>query len=99
VTRFAVEVLPAAEREFCEAFLWYFERSPIAADAFRSQVLEAIDGLAERADMWPATEDGFHFHVLDKFPYTVWYDLNRQIATVVAVAHQHRRPNYWQKRD
>ena len=65
MTRFTVEVLPESEREFREAFLWYFERSPIAADGFRSHVLEAIDGLAERADMRPENDDGFHFHVLD----------------------------------
>jgi plasmid stabilization system protein ParE len=44
-------MLPEAEQEIREAFLWYFERSPIAADAFRSLVFEAIDGLADRADM------------------------------------------------
>ena len=98
MTRFIVEVLPEAELEFREAFLWYFERSPIAADAFRFQVLEAIDGLADRADMWPANE-AFHFHVLDRFPYTVWYDVSGQVATVIAIAHQHRCPNYWKTRD
>jgi plasmid stabilization system protein ParE len=51
VTRFSVEVLPEAENEFREAFFWYFERSPIAADAFRSVVFEAVDALGERADM------------------------------------------------
>jgi plasmid stabilization system protein ParE len=98
VTLFSVEVLPEAEREFQEAFLWYFDRSPIAADAFRSEVFESIDSLRDRADMWPANEDGIHFHVLDRFPYTVWYDLNGQLASVIAIAHQHRRPNYWKKR-
>lgn len=98
MTRFTVEVLPDAEREFREAFIWYFERSPIAADAFRSQVLEAIDGLTDQAGMWPANDDGIHFHVLDGFPYTVWYDLHGQQATVIAIAHQHRRPNYWKAR-
>ena len=98
MTRFTVEVLPEAEREFREAFLWYFERSPIAADGFRSHVLEAIDGLVDRADMWPENDDGFHFHVLDKFPYTVWYEVNETLVTVMAIAHQHRRPNYWKAR-
>jgi plasmid stabilization system protein ParE len=98
VTRFSVEVLPEAEREFREAFLWYFERSPLAADAFLTQVFDVIDSLADRADMWPVNEDGIHFHVLARFPYTVWYDLHGKVATVMAVAHQHRRPNYWQSR-
>ena len=36
----------------------------MAADAFRSLVPEAIDGLADRADMWPADDDGIRFQVL-----------------------------------
>ena len=99
MSRFVVQVLPEAEQEFREAFLWYFERSPIAADAFRSLVFEAIDGLADRADMWPADEDGIHFYLLTRFPYTIWYDVADATASVLAVAHQHRRPNYWKKRN
>ena len=64
----AVQVLPEAEEEFREAYLWYFERSPIAADAFRTLVLEAIDGLAEHLDMWRADADGIHLCVLTRFP-------------------------------
>ena len=99
MTRFTVDVLPDAEREFQQAFIWYFDRSPIAADAFRSAVFESLDGLADHADMWPANDDGIHFHVLGRFPYTVWYDLNGQLATMIAIAHQHRRPSYWKSRD
>lgn len=98
MTRFTVEILPDAERDFREAFLWYFERSPLAADAFRAHVLDAIDHLAMQADMWPANEAGFHFRVLDRFPYILWYEVNGSVATVMAVAHQHRRPNYWTAR-
>jgi plasmid stabilization system protein ParE len=47
VTRFTVSVLPEAEADICEAFLWYRERSPLAADGFGSEVFEAIDDLAE----------------------------------------------------
>lgn len=98
MTRFSVEVLPEAEQEFREAFLWYLDRSPIAADAFRTLVFAAIDGLDEQADMWPSNEDGLHYRVLNRFPYTVWYELQGDKAVVLAVAHPHSRPGYWQKR-
>jgi plasmid stabilization system protein ParE len=98
VSRFAVEVLPEAEQELREAFLWYFDRSPIAAHAFRSLVVSAIDALAHDADMWPINEDGFRYHVLSRFPYTVWYDLHGDSVTILASAHQHRRPRYWKAR-
>jgi len=98
VSRSAVAVLPEAEEELREALLWYFDRSPIAADAFRSLVFSAIDALAESADMWPMNEDGFRYHMLSRFPYAVWYELQGDTVTILAVAHQHRRPGYWRSR-
>jgi plasmid stabilization system protein ParE len=98
VSRFVVEILPQAEREFREAFLWYFERSPLASDAFRTEVLDAIDELAENADVWPSNPDGIHYRVLTRFPYTVHYDVFGTSAIVLAIAHQRRKPRYWQGR-
>jgi plasmid stabilization system protein ParE len=98
VTRFAVEVLPEAEAEIREAFLWYFERSPIAADAFRTEALDAIDLLEADALMWPEDEDGVRHYILRHFPYTVFYELGGHIVTVLAVAHQRREPGYWRVR-
>ena len=98
MTRFSVEILPEAEAEFREAFLWYFERSPLAADAFRAEVFDKIDALAADADMWPTDDDGVHFRLLSRFPYTLHYDLEGSLATVLAIAHQRRLPGYWQSR-
>jgi plasmid stabilization system protein ParE len=99
VSRFRVEILPEAEAEFREAFLWYFARSPLAADAFRAEVFDKIDGLADDADTWPKRDDdGIHFSVLSRFPYTVHYVLEGSVATVLAVAHQRRAPGYWSSR-
>lgn len=91
--------MPEAEREFRAAFSWYSERSPMAAHAFRSIVFDVIDSLADSADRWPVDLDGFHFCVLSRFPYTIWYDLTGETAAVLAISHQHRRPNYWKLRD
>jgi plasmid stabilization system protein ParE len=99
VIRFTVEILPEAEAEFREAFLWYFERSPIFADAFRTEVLEKIDDLQADADTWPKDEDGIHFRILSKrFKYTVHYDLVGTLVTVLAIAPQRRQPGYWSGR-
>jgi plasmid stabilization system protein ParE len=98
VTRFGVNILPEAEAEFREAFLWYFERSPLAADAFRTEVFDKIDALATNANTWPKDESGIHFRLLSRFPYTLHYDLDGLVATVLAVAHQRRLPGYWLSR-
>ena len=96
VIRFQVEVLPDAEAEFRSAFLWYFERSPVFADALRTEVLEKIDALQVDADSWPKNEDGVHFRILPKrFKYTIFYDLVGSSVTVLAIAPQLRDPGYW----
>lgn len=98
MTRFVVEILPEAEAEIREAFLWYFARSPIAADSFRTETFQIIDRLAVDALMWPEDEDAIRGHVLRHFPYTVHYEINGNTVTVLAVAHQRRRPGYWRER-
>ena len=95
---FEVEVLPEAEAEAREAFLWYFDRSPIVADAFRTELFDAIDGLATTANDWPEDEDGTRHYHLKHYPYTVMYEVVAQQVTVFAIAHQRRRPGYWQDR-
>lgn len=95
---FTIVVLPDAEADVRAGFLWYFERSPLAADAFRIEVFEAIDGLTETAADWPKDDDGTHRYHLKHFPYTVMYDIAGTKVTVLAVAHQRRYPGYWRKR-
>lgn len=98
MSRFSVDLLPEAEAEIREAFLWYFERSPLAADAFRSEVFDAMDGLADQAHMWAPDEDGIRKYILSHFPYTVYYELTEQRVVVFAVGHQRRKPRYWESR-
>lgn len=98
MTRFRIEILPEAEEELREAFLWYFERSPLAADAFRLEVFDKVDDLARDADTWPVDDDGIRSRRLSRFPYTVHYELVAGRVTVLAVAHQRRAPGYWSMR-
>ena len=98
MTRFSVELLPQAEAEIREAFLWYLARSPLAATEFREEALHAIDGLGETADTWPEDESGVRYYALRHFPYTVFYEFSEACATVLAVAHQRRKPDYWRDR-
>lgn len=98
MTRHQVSVLPLAEEEIREAFLWYFERSPLAADAFRSEVFAAMDKLAADPTMWPSDDDGVHSYVLRRFPYTVHYEFDTSTVTVLAISHHRRRPGYWAER-
>jgi hypothetical protein len=57
-----------------------------------------MDSLAQDPAMWPADAEGVRYFILRRFPYTLHYEIDASIVTVLAVAHQRRRPGYWQKR-
>ena len=97
MSEFTVVLAPRAENDIAEAFHWYQERNATAADAFRAEVFDAIDRLADTPLTWPADDDGNRKRMLRRFPYSVWFEVLGSTVTVHAVAHHKRRPGYWRK--
>ena len=90
-----VDIAPAAERDIQEAFFWYAERSALSADAFRSEVLDAIDRVGDSPLGKAADALGNRRRVLHRFPYSVVYDVTENTVTILAIAHHRRSPGYW----
>ena len=98
MSRFDVFILPDAEAEIEAAFLWYQDRNPEVADAFRAEVFECIDGLTDDPEKWKMDEWGTQRCLLRHFPYTVFYEISGKDVFVLAVAHRRREPGYWRRR-
>ena len=95
MARFRVVLDPRAEADARHAFLWYAERSPVAAADFQAVFTQAVEDLAETALTWPEKERGIRARVLDRYPYTLFYRVALGEILIVAVAHQRRKPGYW----
>jgi hypothetical protein len=75
VSPFDVEVLRQTEAQAREAFLWHFEKSPIAADAPQTDLFDPMDGLGETAMDWPEDEEGTRHYRFKHFQHTVMYEV------------------------
>ncbi|MBI1956603.1 MAG: type II toxin-antitoxin system RelE/ParE family toxin [Acidobacteria bacterium] len=64
---------PAARAEVLDAFLWYEERSPLTAAAFRQEIASAISLIAETPNRYPRAEHAIRRLVLPRFPFNVFY--------------------------
>jgi plasmid stabilization system protein ParE len=95
VSEFSVVLAPAAESDIEEAFHWYQGRDAAAADAFRAEALDAIDRLAADAMRWRVDANGNRRRLLKHFPYSVWFEVEADTVTILAVAHHRRLPGYW----
>ena len=89
---------PRAEEDARHAFLWYAERSPVAAADLEALLTRAVEDLADTALAWPEKEPGIRARVLAKYPYTLFYRAAPDEILIVAVAHQKRKPGYWRRR-
>ena len=98
MSQFDVQILPDAEAEIAATYLWYYERNPQAATAFRHEALSFIDDLADSATKWREDDDGTCRRLLQHFPYTIFYEIDRRTVFVLAVAHNRRAPGYWHGR-
>ena len=92
------DLTPQAKQEIDDAFEWYLERSPYAAQAFLDELEQAFVALSRSPTTWPAYEAGTRRYVLRSFPYSVVYREKPGGVAVIAVCHQKRRPRYWVSR-
>jgi hypothetical protein len=60
-------------------------------------VLSAVDRIARFPEAWQPLGEGIHRCRLSRFPYGIYTPDNGDIL-VLAVAHLHRRPDYWRDR-
>ena len=93
-----VEFHPDAHAEVFEARAWYAERSSLAADAFVHEVDLMMRRLIEGPERFPWHLSGTRRAVFPRFPYAVVYYVTDSLILVLAIAHQRRRPDYWQRR-
>lgn len=92
-----VLVRPAAAADAREAALWYeAKREGLGAEL----VLE-LDGLYDRIAQHPLQfaeiGEGVRRALLRRFPYAVYF-VTDDVPVVLAVLHQHRKPERWRKR-
>jgi toxin ParE1/3/4 len=99
VSDFTVVLAPAAEDDVRSAFIWYRKRNALAAQAYRAEVFDAIDRIAEAPLIPPPDDKGNRKRMLRRFPYSVYYDVSNSIVTILAVAHHRRKPAYWRTHD
>jgi plasmid stabilization system protein ParE len=88
----------AADREAEEVADYYDRQLPgLGAEFYRE--LGTILYLLNRNPWMGVAYFGPYRRVLmQRFPFSVYYEVAGDLIRIMAVAHQHRKPGYWKKR-
>jgi len=91
--------LKAAQTEFDDAVDYYAEHASIrVAEAFILDIEHSRQRLVERPEIGTPISRQLRILHLRHFPYSIIYRLSTDTITIHAIAHQRRRPGYWQGR-
>ncbi|HSA68292.1 MAG TPA: type II toxin-antitoxin system RelE/ParE family toxin [Burkholderiales bacterium] len=93
-----LEFHPQAEEEFLEAVSYYEVRMPGLGERFAAEVRTAGALLLEYPEIGQAMSQELRKLVLDRFPYYLIYNISFETVYIVAVAHERRKPGYWETR-
>jgi len=66
---------------------------------FKEEVNKAAIRISEYPKAWSVERGDVRKCLLHKFPYKLLYSIEKDHAFIIAVAHQHRKPDYWIDRE
>lgn len=89
---------PEARAEVSQSVEFYEARLNGLGLRFLSAVEQTAERISASPEAGPSLEGGFRKRIVSGFPYSVIYRVWEDYVYLVAVAHQHRRPDYWRQR-
>ncbi|KAF0191028.1 MAG: hypothetical protein FD165_2267 [Gammaproteobacteria bacterium] len=93
-----IAFLETAQGELDGAIEYYNRERHSLGDEFLIEVLRALDRIAAFPEAWPQFSTRTRRCLLKRFPYGIIYQYSGNSILVIAVAHLHRKPDYWKRR-
>lgn len=84
--------------EFFEAVDYYVGKLPRIADEFADEVAMKLNQVHLFPLRFPTHRTTYRKALLYRFPYTIFFAIEREEVIVYAISHNSRRPDYWMDR-
>ena len=92
------EFLTEARDEFWEAALYYEAKEPGLGVRLREEVEHVVERILADPYLWRERAGGYRRVNCPVFPYYVAYFIRADKVMIAAVAHGHRKPDFWKDR-
>lgn len=87
-----------AEAELFDAALYYEQQREGLGLRFEREVHRIFEQILENPFQFPEIEQGRRRALLRPFPYGIFFTVDHELITVLAVFHLHRNPEIWRNR-
>lgn len=90
-----INFLEIAQLELDDAVQYYNYEVPGLGNAFLKEILEGLDRIIKFPEAWHQCSKRTRRCQIRRFPYGVIYQIRKEEILIIAIAHLHRKPNYW----
>lgn len=87
-----------AQNDISDAMRWYESRESGLGKRFIHQIRTTLQQIGENPLRFPVISENIRRALVQKFPYALYYINEPNHISIVAVLHQHRRPDTWELR-
>ena len=94
---YQVIIRPSAEEQLTTAYLWYEDKSVGLGDEFILSVDACIQYIARNPFSFQARYKEVRIGIIHKFPYGIFYLVDKNKVIVLAVLHFSQNPAKWKK--
>ncbi|MBI5570902.1 MAG: type II toxin-antitoxin system RelE/ParE family toxin [Desulfomonile tiedjei] len=91
-------IRPEAEGDIEDAYKWYESKRAGLGSDFLLCVEEGLSKILRSPEMYAVVHRNTRRFLIRRFPYGIFYLVDRGLIVVLAVFHAHRDPRTWQSR-
>ena len=88
-------VRPEAHINISEAAVSYQQRETGLGQRFLDEIHQSLRSISMMPLRFPVIESGVRRLLLHRFPYAVYFVVESNHITIIAVLHQHQAPQSW----
>lgn len=89
---------PEARLDIEDAAVWYEDQRSGLGRRLADEITSLLDRIRKAPLQFPVVGEGVRRGLLHRFPYAVYFLLEDDAVTVLAVLHQRRDPELWKRR-
>jgi plasmid stabilization system protein ParE len=90
-----VEFLEAARTELDQAFAWYETQQQNLGAQFLNEFEASVRRMIRYPESYVLIGANIRRCLVKRFPYGILYGIDADKIIIIAVAHLHRKPDYW----
>ncbi len=87
-----------AEQDMEDACMWYNLKKKRLCNEFIEELDTVFIRIVNNPFQFPLFEKKIRKAIINQFPYSVFFYIEKEIVNVFAVFHTHRNPKVWKKR-